>query len=126
MVLGLPDFLKPQLASFLSNDTSSLVSRYVDVTMKTFRQLPLLGALSGVALSASISQRQADSAPTVTIQNGTVAGVHHAAYNQDFFLGVPFAEPPLGDLRFRAPEPLKEKWNGTLQATQYYPECVVS
>lgn len=38
--------------------------------------------------------------------------------------GIPYAQPPLGDLRFRAPEPLQEKWNGTLEATAYYPECV--
>jgi carboxylesterase type B len=38
--------------------------------------------------------------------------------------GIPYAEPPLGELRFRPPQPLKEKWNGTLEATSYYPECV--
>lgn len=34
------------------------------------------------------------------------------------FLGVPFAKPPVGELRFRAPQ-MAEPWEGTLQAKGY-------
>ena len=38
-------------------------------------------------------------------------------------LNVPFAQPPIGDLRFRRPRaPLP--WNGTRDATQYGPGCM--
>ncbi|WP_345762330.1 carboxylesterase/lipase family protein [Diaminobutyricibacter sp. McL0608] len=36
------------------------------------------------------------------------------------FLGIPFAEPPVGDLRFAAPMP-KRPWEGTLDALEYAP-----
>lgn len=38
------------------------------------------------------------------------------------FRGVPYAEPPLGPLRFKEPKP-KEKWSGILDATQDGPSC---
>ncbi|PRD20073.1 UNVERIFIED_CONTAM: Acetylcholinesterase-1 [Trichonephila clavipes] len=39
------------------------------------------------------------------------------------FLGVPFAKPPLGDLRFKKPQPV-EPWTDTLQADKQPPACV--
>ena len=62
--------------------------------------------------------------PTVTLQNGTYTGVHQSTYGQDYFLGIPFAQPPLGDLRFRVPQPLNTTFDGSRNATAYYPECV--
>lgn len=67
------------------------------------------------------------SSPTVTLHNGTVEGIHVPSYNQDAFLGIPFAEPPVRDLRFAPPQYRRAKWNGsngTLQAKDYYPKCV--
>jgi hypothetical protein len=84
----------------------------------------LLSLLTSSVLGRSLSSRQDSAPPTVEIQNGTVQGVYQPTYNQDLFLGIPYAEPPLGDLRFRYPQPVQQKWNGTLEATSYYPECV--
>ncbi|GBM76695.1 Acetylcholinesterase-1 [Araneus ventricosus] len=39
------------------------------------------------------------------------------------FLGIPFAEPPFGNLRFRKPKPVKP-WTKTLEATRMPPACV--
>lgn len=49
------------------------------------------------------------------IQGEIVDGVHR-------FLGVPYAEPPFGERRWRAPE-LRQPWQGTLSATSYGPIC---
>lgn len=38
------------------------------------------------------------------------------------FKGIPFAKPPLRELRFKAPEPI-EPWSTTLNAFQYAPAC---
>ncbi|CAH1781138.1 unnamed protein product [Owenia fusiformis] len=40
------------------------------------------------------------------------------------YLGIPYAEPPVGDLRFRPPKPLKKKWSGVLDATKHGPACM--
>ncbi|QIW99505.1 hypothetical protein AMS68_005023 [Peltaster fructicola] len=61
--------------------------------------------------------------PTARIQNGSVTGVHSTTYNQDFFLGVPFAQPPVGELRFRNPQSLNSSYNNH-DASQYAPSCV--
>ncbi|KAK3615626.1 hypothetical protein LTR56_026484 [Elasticomyces elasticus] len=61
--------------------------------------------------------------PTVSLKNGTVTGVHSSTYNQDYYLGVPFAQPPVGDLRFRNPQSLNATY-GSYEATSYAPLCV--
>ncbi|HXA93391.1 MAG TPA: carboxylesterase family protein, partial [Steroidobacteraceae bacterium] len=37
--------------------------------------------------------------------------------------GIPFAKPPLGVLRFRAPQPA-DSWSGVRDATQYGSACI--
>lgn len=63
-------------------------------------------------------------APTAKTRNGTYKGVHSPEYHQDFFLGVPFAQPPIGDLRFRSPRSLNESWDGAREAVEYSSACV--
>ncbi|KAF3909397.1 Acetylcholinesterase [Arthrobotrys entomopaga] len=60
-------------------------------------------------------------APSVRIANGTVTGIYNPQWKQDFFLSVPYAEPPLGNLRFRPPQYIKTKRN--VFAQEYGPHC---
>ena len=39
------------------------------------------------------------------------------------YKGIPFAKPPVGDLRWRAPQP-GEPWTGTLVADKFGPSCM--
>ncbi len=39
------------------------------------------------------------------------------------FKGIPFAQPPVGDLRWREPQPVKN-WTGTRNADQFGPTCM--
>lgn len=59
------------------------------------------------------------SAPTATVHNGTYLGVYSAEYDQEYFLGIPYAQSPTGSLRFRNPLSLNESWDGPRAATQY-------
>src|ERR1700735_529007 len=43
-------------------------------------------------------------------------GVHN-------FKGIPFAQPPVGDLRWREPQPVKN-WTGARNANQFGPRCM--
>lgn len=63
-------------------------------------------------------------APTAQVKNGTYIGRYSAEYNQDFFLGMPYAQPPLGDLRFRQAQSLNDTWEGAREAQTYSPLCV--
>uniref|UniRef100_A0AC34FVF1 Carboxylesterase type B domain-containing protein n=1 Tax=Panagrolaimus sp. ES5 TaxID=591445 RepID=A0AC34FVF1_9BILA len=40
----------------------------------------------------------------------------------EIFLGIPFAAPPIGDLRFEKPQEVS-KWNETLKAKEFPPAC---
>jgi hypothetical protein len=59
----------------------------------------------------------------VKTTNGSISGVYLPTYNQDAFLGIPFAAPPIGSLRFRAPQPLNNAWNDVRHAKIYGPGC---
>lgn len=73
--------------------------------------------LAGLSVAASAQE----SAPTAKVETGTLAGVA-----QDGVLswkGIPFAAPPTGNLRWRAPQPAKA-WSGVRQATSYASDCM--
>ena len=56
--------------------------------------------------------------PVVVTATGSVAGLRDEESGQCLFLGIPYAEPPLGDLRFRATVP-KKPWQGVLDAGRF-------
>ncbi|MGC2108488.1 MAG: carboxylesterase family protein [Candidatus Korobacteraceae bacterium] len=59
------------------------------------------------------------SAPTVTLAAGTLEGAHFGTTQGGAsFLGVPYAAPPVADLRWKPPQSAK-KWSGTRQATHF-------
>ncbi|KAI9159086.1 Lipase 4 [Paramyrothecium foliicola] len=62
-----------------------------------------------------------DNEPTVSVQNGTYAGIYSPGYDQDFFLGMPYAQEAM---RFSLAQPLNETWEGTREAKAYPKNCV--
>ncbi|MEJ2248455.1 MAG: carboxylesterase/lipase family protein [Candidatus Lokiarchaeota archaeon] len=54
--------------------------------------------------------------PIVEVKNGKIKG--YTDNNLHIFKGIPYAEPPVGNLRFSPPQP-KEPWNGILEATEF-------
>lgn len=56
----------------------------------------------------------------VRIKNGVVRGLPAADPRITSFKGIPFAAPPIGKNRWRAPQPA-EDWDGVLEAFQFGP-----
>ncbi|KAJ8318394.1 hypothetical protein KUTeg_003485 [Tegillarca granosa] len=67
----------------------------------------------------------ADNTITVISNSGKIKGVAVTVKNETVFQfrKIPYANPPLGQLRFKKPEPYGT-WNSTLDATQFGPSCV--
>jgi para-nitrobenzyl esterase len=84
----------------------------------------IAGGLTVAPASARAgTDRSPDVAPSslvVKTEQGRLAGSRNAQV--DSFLGVPFAAPPVGDLRWRPPAPAPT-WSGVRSATQLGPEC---
>ena len=85
--------------------------------------LTIFASLLAVASAAPGFRRQA-SGPTVQVKNGTISGVHSSTYNEDYFLGIPYAQAPINGLRFTNPQSLNSTWNSTYDASEYAPSCV--
>ena len=66
----------------------------------------------------AVAQRSDDSAPVVKTVTGTIEGVNNSGIQ--VFKGIPFAQPPTGDLRWQAPQPVKH-WEGIRPAKQFGP-----
>lgn len=74
-------------------------------------------------LSIAFAQVSNATAPLATVKNGTYQGTYLPSWDQDAFLGIPFAQPPLGNLRFRWPQSLNESFSGVRSAEQYGYSC---
>ena len=61
--------------------------------------------------------------PTVKVEQGTLQGTVEQGLT--VYRGVPFAAPPVGDLRWRPPQPAA-KWQGIRKADKFAPQCVQS
>jgi carboxylesterase type B len=84
--------------------------------------LPSLLSLFSIAIAGGVCLPVQDS-PIVHVRNGSYYGVRNPLQGLDHFLGMPYAEPPLADLRFRPPQPLSTTWDGIRNATLPQAEC---
>jgi para-nitrobenzyl esterase len=58
--------------------------------------------------------------PAVQVEGGLIAGTQADGVTR--FFGVPYAAPPVGELRWRAPQPV-QPWAGTREARAFSPVC---
>ena len=88
----------------------------------------VLSSLAGYGSSAAPnpSDRKAAAAsqaagPTVQIQSGALRGIYVGSLA--VFKGIPYARPPVGNLRWREPQPA-EAWRGIKDASHAGSACV--
>lgn len=79
------------------------------------RRIPLVSALFLLCLTASEAQ-----SPRATVSSGTLEGAYENGVA--VFKGVPFAAPPVGELRWRPPQPVNA-WTGPRSAKELAPDC---
>jgi para-nitrobenzyl esterase len=61
-----------------------------------------------------------DAVGTVKVEGGYISGAIDASGEIHIFKGIPFAAPPVGPLRWRAPQPVAA-WNGVRACVQFGP-----
>jgi para-nitrobenzyl esterase len=81
--------------------------------------LLLIGSL--LTAPAAFGAGDKSRGPVVVTEDGPVRGIRMG--DAQAFLGIPYAAPPVKDLRFAAPAPV-EDWTGTRDATRQAPACV--
>lgn len=82
--------------------------------MKNHPLLSLISMLLVAGVPSAIAQ------PRVVTENGTIEG--KTSSNLKVFKGIPYARPPVGDLRWRSPQPVQPQ-NGILRAYEYGADC---
>jgi para-nitrobenzyl esterase len=90
------------------------------------RCFPLRHLLPAALLCAtSFAAAMAQSAPSATVSVKTPSGILRGAQSAGMrsFLGVPYAQPPVGELRWRPPQSLPA-WSGSRDALQFGAECM--
>jgi para-nitrobenzyl esterase len=80
-----------------------------------------LSALIVAILMGSTAASAAIDDP-VRLQDGLISGVPGAVNGLRVFKGIPFAAPPVGDLRWRAPQPVAA-WDGVRKADAFSKIC---
>lgn len=94
--------------------------------MRTLLRLSFVSSLSCLALLTHCAHSKGPelvtgSGPVVTTERGPVRGLAYVD-GSAAFLGIPFAAPPTGEHRWRAPEP-HAAWTAPLDATRFGSAC---
>jgi hypothetical protein len=77
--------------------------------------------LSGLVIGVNAGDDLPAQADPIQVSGGLVSGV--AAGGVQTYKGIPYAKPPVGDLRWRAPQSVAT-WSGILVADHFSPICV--
>jgi para-nitrobenzyl esterase len=88
--------------------------------MKSSAITTLLTLVSLLALAMTTNAQTADRVKTA---NGVVEGAGRQSSGVRIFRGIPFAEPPVGELRWKEPQPAKN-WQGVRDAKTFGPRCM--
>lgn len=85
------------------------------------RILYIIGCL--IWMSIPVMSQSENTSVRTKVGNGVIEGFHDAEIGLDMFLGIPFAKPPLDDLRWKAPQ-AAEPWEGILETKSFGPSPV--
>lgn len=98
--------LGPRILAFLA-----VLIGYAVIAVISWPPVKPVPALEGAAL------RRTD---VIHIAQGDLTGVYTADGEVEVFTGIPYAQPPVGELRWRSPQQ-PQPWEGELQADKFAP-----
>ena len=78
--------------------------------------------LAAVFLMCALAPLAFSQIQTTKVTGGELQGA--VTYGISIFKGIPFAAPPVNDLRWKAPAPL-QAWNGIKKADAFGPACML-
>ncbi len=97
------------------------------MTTRTWGCLSGIIAILAAAIGGAVFLLRPPLPPTaarpISIDTGLVQGMNENGLT--IYRGIPFAAPPIGELRWRAPEP-PAPWTNVLKATAFKPACMQS
>ena len=82
----------------------------------------ILGLCCMLTITMS-AQKNNSFAVQAQTENGVIEGNYDVATGLQMYFGVPFAKPPVGDLRWKAPQP-PDNWAGVLETKKFGPRAV--
>lgn len=71
--------------------------------------------------SANIFNKAKGDAPIIQTKYGSIAG--YSELNSFNYLGIPYAQPPINELRWKTPQDLKPWYPNVLNATKFQSAC---
>ena len=92
------------------------------ITVRLIRFGILVATLAACSTNPPMTGTSGSAAPAVTVDAGALAGAVDTS-GVFVFRGVPYAAPPVGDLRWRPPTPVAH-WSGTRAANRLGKNCV--
>lgn len=90
--------------------------------LSVLMSITLGSGMSATANAASTDAADDSLSPQVTVSQGTLRGTPADASGILSFKGIPYAQPPVGNLRWKEPQPAAP-WSGELDASQYRASC---
>lgn len=78
--------------------------------------------LAAMVLATIVVAQETQTAPTASVAGGNIRGLALSGQPGAVFRGIPFAQPPVGDLRWREPQPVKA-WTGVRAAEKPGAPC---
>jgi para-nitrobenzyl esterase len=80
--------------------------------MSRARFVSLIPLVAALACGGGDPPPERDASSERALSSGAVVGYAHPDHEAHAWKGIPFARPPIGPLRWRAPRP-PEAWDGT-------------